>query len=64
MTSSAVAGVGLAGERRELAGVDRRPVGGQPLAELEHPGVVEVELLAPGQRVPGISRSTLMVNGE
>ena len=32
--------------------VDRRPVGGQPLAELEQPVVVDVELLAPGERAP------------
>src|SRR5581483_5763193 len=35
------------------AGVgERRPEDRQPLAELEHPGVVEVELLAPGEGVP------------
>ena len=49
----AVAGDRLgAGEHQPV--VDRRPVGGQALAELAHPGVVEVEVHAPRQRVPGL----------
>ena len=41
-----------AGEHQPV--VDRRPVGGQRLAELAHPGVVEVEVHAARQRVPGL----------
>jgi hypothetical protein len=40
-----------AGEHQAV--VDRRPVGGQALTQLAHPRVVEVEVHAARQRVPG-----------
>ena len=46
-----VADLRVAGERRE---VERRAVGRQALADLGHPVVVEEEVLAPGERVPGL----------
>ncbi|MNL15320.1 hypothetical protein D3C87_1363010 [compost metagenome] len=46
--------VGLpAQHRRHRAGVDGRLVDAGALAKVEHPAVVLVELLAPGQRAPG-----------
>ena len=47
--------LGLAGVQvalRVAGGRQRRAVGGQALAELEHPVVVEVEVLAAGERAP------------
>jgi hypothetical protein len=43
---------GLAGIQRTVK-VHRRPVERDPLAVVEHPGVVEVQVLATGERAPG-----------